>query len=138
MVQVPIQPISPLRMLTTNSFDFFGASISLVGSTLAVGARFDDQGGSDRGAVYIINKDAGGSNNWGVVKKVINGPGTNTATLNFINISSNTSDSFGYSVSISGNMVAIGAFSDDQGGANRVEQYMYWGKTKMELIIGDY
>ncbi len=114
---------------TTNSFDFFGASISLVGSTLAVGARFDDQGGSDRGAVYIINKDMGGSNNWGVVKKVINGPGTNTAMLNFINISSNTSDSFGYSVSISGNMVAIGAFSDDQGGANRGAVYVL-GKDK--------
>jgi hypothetical protein len=114
---------------TTNSFDFFGASISLVGSTLAVGARFDEQGGSDRGAVYIINKDMGGSNNWGVVKKVINGPGTNTATLNFINISSNTSDSFGYSVSISGNMVAIGAFSDDQGGANRGAVYVL-GKDK--------
>lgn len=110
--------------ITTNSFDFFGAAISLSGNTLLVGARFDDQGGSDRGAVYIINKDAGGFNNWGVTKKVINGTGTATSTLTFINIGSNTSDSFGYSVSISGDLAAIGAFSDDQGGSNRGAAYI--------------
>lgn len=115
--------------LPNSGFDFFGASISLSGNTLGVGARFDDQGGSDRGAVYILNKDSGGSNNWGVVKKVINGVGTNTPNQTFINISSNTSDSFGYSVSISGNMVAIGAYSDDQGGSNRGAVYVL-GKDK--------
>lgn len=115
--------------LPNNGFDSFGASISLSGNTLGVGARFDDQGGPDRGAVYILNKDAGGSNNWGVVKKVINGVGTNTPNQTFINISSNTSDSFGYSVSISGNMTAIGAYSDDQGGSNRGAVYVL-GKDK--------
>jgi FG-GAP repeat len=115
--------------IVSNSFDFFGASISLQGNTIAIGARFDDQGGSDRGACYILNKDAGGTNNWGVVKKLINGPGTNTANLLFTDIGSNTSDSFGYSVSLSGGRVAVGAFSDDQGGSNRGAAYIFGQNT---------
>jgi hypothetical protein len=115
--------------LTNNGFDFFGASISLLGNTLAIGSRFDDQGGSDRGAVYIIYKDSGGSDNWGVVKKIINGPGTNSANETFINIGSNISDSFGYSLSLSNTKLAIGAFSDDQGGSNRGAVYII-GKDK--------
>ncbi|MFN8346810.1 MAG: hypothetical protein U0X91_17550 [Spirosomataceae bacterium] len=128
----------------TNSFDFFGASVSLSGNTLAIGARFDDQGGPQRGAVYLVGKDTGGSDNWGLIKKIINGSGTNTANQIFINVGNNISDNFGVSVSLSGNMLASGAFTDDQGGLDRGAVYILgkdtggtdnWGLVK-KIING--
>lgn len=110
----------------TNNFDFFGYSISLSGNTLAIGSRFDDQGlgGGDRGAVYVLGKDTGGTDNWGLIKKIINGAGTNTANQTFINISNNISDNFGISVSLSGDRLAVGAYFDDQGGNDRGAVYV--------------
>ncbi|MEZ4904855.1 MAG: FG-GAP repeat protein [Spirosomataceae bacterium] len=58
--------------INTGNFDLFGFSIGLSNNTLVVGARFDDQGGGDRGAVYVFGKDTGGIDNWGLVKKVVN------------------------------------------------------------------
>ena len=110
----------------TNNSDFFGYSVSLSGNNLAIGSRFDDQGagGGDRGAVYILGKDTGGSDTWGLIKKVINGAGINTANQTFINVSNNISDNFGISVSLSGNMLTAGAFFDDQGGNDRGAVYV--------------
>lgn len=113
----------------TSSFDFFGSSVSIAGNIVAIGSRFDNQGGSDRGAIYILGKDVGGADTWGLIKKIINGSGTNTSNQTFINVNSSTSDNFGVSVSLSGNMVAVGAYTDDQGGTNHGAVYVL-GKDK--------
>lgn len=54
---------------TTNDF---GCSVALHGRLLAVGARRD---AGDDGAVYLFERDQGGSNQWGQVAKRLPGPG---------------------------------------------------------------
>ncbi|MEZ4904854.1 MAG: hypothetical protein R2822_25440 [Spirosomataceae bacterium] len=68
-----------------NNDDELGSvsTVATDGVIAVVGAASDDQGGTDRGAIYILGKDVGGLNNWGLIKKVINGTGTNTTHPNF-------------------------------------------------------
>jgi hypothetical protein len=102
--------------------DWFGLSIAIEGDTIVAGAPFEDAGGGNAGAVYIFGRNQGGANNWGQVKKIqASVPGVN--------------DQFGWSISLYGNTVAVGAprhngddgalyiFERDAGGANN------WGQT---------
>ena len=101
--------------------DWFGSSVSVSGDTLIVGAHGAAVIGSDdQGAVYVFERDQGGSGAWGQVAKLTAADG---AAL----------DWFGWSVSISGETALVGApyaaadgnsaqgaayvFSRDQGGA---------------------
>ncbi len=97
--------------------DNFGRSVSLSGDWLIVGAPnqdYDSAGGgtavTDAGAAFIFNRNAGGTDNWGLVKK-LTGKGTNGRVTN---------DFFGYSVSISGDYAIVGAYGQnyDSAGAN--------------------
>jgi hypothetical protein len=92
-----------------DSLDKFGFSVSLSGDYLFVGApnqKNDDTGNNpflDAGAVYIFAKDEGGSNNWGMVKKI---------TPQDRNIE----DRFGWSLDFDGNTAVVGApYKDDHG-----------------------
>jgi len=76
------------------------------GNTIVVGARRDDTGGFDRGAVYIRE-----SGNWSKVANGENLPGLGTLTLN-------NYDNFGFSPAVSGNTIVVGAPYDDTGGAD--------------------
>ena len=85
---------------------------------LAVGAQYDDDGGSDRGAVYVLFLNADGTVR--AEQKISDTAGGLTATLN-------DSDSFGYSVAGVGDVdgdgvadLAVGASADDDGGSDRV------------------
>jgi len=80
--------------------DIFGFSVSISGDTVIVGARGDDDAGSESGSAYIFAKDQGGVNNWGQVKKIIASD-------------DEAGDRFGTSVSISGNTAIVGALGDD-------------------------
>lgn len=97
--------------------DNFGRSVSLSGDWLIVGAPnqdYDSAGGgtavAEAGAAYLFNRNAGGTDNWGLVKK-LTGKGTNGRLSN---------DVFGYSVSISGDYAIVGAYGQnyDSAGAN--------------------
>jgi hypothetical protein len=87
--------------------DRFGISVSISGDTVVVGAYLEDHDTNgngtiekDVGAAYIFQRDQGGANNWGQVKKLIaNGDAAG--------------DRFGTSVSISGNTVVVGAYRED-------------------------
>ncbi len=107
--------------------DRFGSSIALSGDLLAVGARLSDAAGLDSGAVYLFDRNQGGANAWGEVKKLV---GSDTKA----------GDSFGWSVALSGDTLAVGAlmaststtgaayvFERNQGGANN------WGQVKKVL-----
>ena len=97
-----------LKSSNTGSGDWFGTSVSIVGDTLAVGAQGEDSsatgangtqtnnGTLESGAVYVFVRNAG---NW-----------TQQAYLK----SSNTgqSDFFGYSVSLSGESLVVGAYGE--------------------------
>ena len=52
--------------------DFFGWSVAISGSTVVVGASRDDIGtNTDQGSVYIFQRNRGGTNAWGQVKKLL-------------------------------------------------------------------
>jgi hypothetical protein len=80
--------------------DQFGYSFSINGDTLVVSARFDKLSNPPRvGSAYVF-KRAGG--NWSQQQKLTGEAGGGT-------------EGFGISVSVSGNRIAIGAFSFDVG-----------------------
>lgn len=104
----------------------FGSSVAVSGNTLVVGDYGAD---SYKGSVYVFQKDEGGINNWGRVKKLAASDG-------------NRLEFFGISVTISGQTLAVGAsrhshdpirrdslgavyiFDQNQGGINN------WGEVK--------
>ncbi len=109
--------------------DFFGVSASALGdldgdgvTDLAVGAYRDDDGGSERGAVWVLFLQADGT-----VKrhqKISDTEGGFTGTLD-------DDDLFGISVSALGDLdgdgvvdLAVGATRDDDGGFNRGEVWV--------------
>ncbi|MDR6806086.1 hypothetical protein J2Y45_003278 [Dyadobacter sp. BE34] len=121
-------------------FMLFGTQVAFNGETLVVSAPYENislPGGgvaNGAGAVYIFQKDAGGSNAWGLVKKITSPqPQTNVT--------------FGNALAISGDYVLIGVpyetdvtpdnsldfagaaylYKKDQGGSNN------WGLLKRIL-----
>jgi predicted metal-dependent HD superfamily phosphohydrolase len=92
-----------------NNEDFFGISVGVSNNTIVVGARdhdFDANGNNNinnAGAAFIYQKDEGGLNNWGQVKKIV-ANGTN---------SRNKDDNFGQRVAIDEDIIVVGATSHD-------------------------
>jgi len=85
-------------------YDYFGYSVSISGYVVVVGAGRADPGGTDdAGAAYIFAKPGGG---WTDM--------TQTARLTASDKAAD--DEFGYSVSISGDVVVVGAVYADPGG----------------------
>ena len=118
--------------------DHFGYSVSISGATAVVGASGDDDNGSNSGSAYVFQRDHGGPDFWGQVAKVAPTDGSED-------------DRFGYSVSISGDTVAVGSFQDDDNGSNSGSAYLFqrdhggpgaWGKvakiTPEESASGDH
>lgn len=81
--------------------DLFGFSVSTNGQLIAVGAPFDDDRGTDSGAVYLFNATTGA-----FVSKVVAGDGA-------------AGDQFGIAIDLVGNNLAVGAWGDN-GGAGSV------------------
>ncbi len=111
--------------------DLFGYSVAISGNTVVIGAfgklMFIDNK-LRQGSAYIFERNQGGTNNWGQVKKLIGSGRTRK-------------DLFGSTVAISGNTVVVGArgnynagsvyiFSRNQGGTN------LWGQIK-KLEVSD-
>jgi hypothetical protein len=82
------------------ALDWFGFAVAISGNTVVVGAPFDDDAGSASGAVYVFERDVGGSNAWGLVKKLTHSDAA-------------AGDDFGFAVAISGNTIVVGAPVDD-------------------------
>jgi hypothetical protein len=77
---------------------YFGYSVSISGKYIIVGSNQKNEfpGDNNEGAAYIFYKDDGGVDNWGEFKKIIAGDPEEAAE-------------FGYSVSICGDDISIGA-----------------------------
>ncbi len=117
---------------TLDNSDRFGTAIANIGdlngdgvTDLAVGVHADDDGGTDRGAVYVLFMDADGTvdDSTGYAK-ISDTEGGFTATLE-------NSDQFGYSIANIGDLngdgitdLAVGANFDDDGAANRGAVYV--------------
>ncbi len=102
-----------------NRLDYFGFSVSLDGNRLAVGTYADDGNGNvsgNSGAVYLFTfTDSVFSG--GTLASTLGYGYTGPKDLNLTQLSG--SDYFGYSVSLDGNRLAVGAQRDD-GSANTV------------------
>ncbi|MFP4597462.1 MAG: FG-GAP repeat protein, partial [Persicimonas sp.] len=113
--------------------DGFGWSVSASGDVVAIGAGNADANGLDSGAAYVFERDQGGADNWGEVKKIV---GSDTAI----------GDHLGGSISLDGDVLVAGAsrdytngtrtgsahvFERDEGGADN------WGEVK-KLVASDY
>ena len=96
--------VTKLTASDAQAEDWFGSSVTISGDTAVVGARYEDAGGTDAGAAYVFQRDQGGADNWGEVKKL-------TAS------DAQTFDWFGYSVAVSGDTAVVGAFGEDAGGS---------------------
>lgn len=105
----------------SGEYDAFGAAVALDGDTLVVGAIYADPGGlTNQGAAYVFQRNQGGADNWGEVKKLVVGDQTK-----FVN--------FGAALAIHGDTIVAGAptingrafiYARNAGGANQ------WGQTQ--------
>ncbi len=126
--------------VSLDDYDSFGSSVSLSGdgTKLAVGAVWDDDGGSDRGAVYLHTVGGSGAT-WGSIVTQAVKLSDSHATVSLDNW-----DYFGSSVSLSGDgtKLAVGTYGDDDGGWARGAVYLYtvggsgatWGSTVTQAV----
>jgi hypothetical protein len=91
--------------------DFFGQSVSISGDTAIVGAPQDDDTGSGPGSAYVYVRNPATSL-WTEQQKLLASDGAD-------------GDLFGYSVSISGDTVIVGAYGNDDDGTNRGSVYIF-------------
>ncbi|MCA2743394.1 MAG: PEP-CTERM sorting domain-containing protein [Microcystis sp. M015S2] len=89
------------------SFDYFGYSVSLSGTSALIGAFQDDTGASNAGSAYLFDTTTG------ALLKTFNKP------------TPASGDNFGYSVSVSGTSALIGAFQDDTGASDAGSAYLF-------------
>lgn len=106
----PTVPLVALHDPSGTGVDYFGTSVAISGTLVAVGAPNDDTGASNAGRVYIYNMSSGT-------------PSVPVFTLN--NPSPTSGDEFGGAVAISGQRVIVGAPMDDTGANNAGSAYLY-------------
>lgn len=114
------------------SGDDFGAAVALAGDTALIGSPRDDDAGSSSGSAYVFERNQGGVDNWGEVRKLTASDGAQN-------------DFFGASVALDADTAVVGAklhgdstpfsgaafiFTRNTGGANG------WGEVK-ELTASD-
>ncbi len=90
--------------------DQYGQSLSISGDYAVIGAPLDDEHGADSGAAFVYARQNDGT--WSNVAKLVPADGA-------------ASDFFGYSVSISGGVILVGAYGDDDRGATAGSAYVF-------------
>ncbi|MCG8457895.1 MAG: hypothetical protein MI919_16585 [Holophagales bacterium] len=130
--------VAKLTASDTAAGDEFGASVSVSGDTVVVGASRDDDREPDSGSVYVFERNVGGADAWGQVAKL-------TAS------DAAAGDEFGYSVAVSGDTVVVSALFDSHAGFASGSAYVFerneggadaWGQTAKltasDAAAGDY
>jgi len=108
------------------SGDKFGWSVSLHDNRALVGAYGDDDNGNNSGSAYVFDFDG---MNWSQSAKLIASDGEED-------------DRFGYSVSLDGDIILVGAFSDISYGLDLGSAYIFsynggdWSQ-RQKLTVGD-
>jgi len=106
--------------------DQFGQAVSVSGDRIAVGASNRDEGGNGAGAVYLLEYDG---NTWNETAKLLASDATEF-------------DFFGFSVSLSGDRLLVGADREDALGSNAGAAYVFdfdgtnWNETD-KLLASD-
>ena len=106
--------------------DFFGVSVSVSGDTAIIGAFGEDQLGDTAGAAYVFTRS---DSTWMQQQKL---------TGNDLS----GGECFGFSVSVEGDTVAIGAYGDNQGGSFAGAAYVFtragtaWSQQQKIVPLG--
>ena len=93
--------------------DYFGTSVALDGDTAVIGAPGDDDYGIDSGSAYVFVKPDSGWTN------------TSTQTAKLTDSDGEAGDQFGISVAVDDDTVVIGAYLDDDNGADSGSAYVF-------------
>lgn len=96
--------------------DWFGLSVAVSNNIVVVGAYGDDDNGGGSGSVYLFN--VFGANQ---LMKLLPNDGA-------------PGDSFGISVAIDGDTIAVGAYGDDVNGANSGSVYIFSASTGAQIV----
>lgn len=91
------------------SGDVLGASVSLDGDTAVLGSYWDDAAGFDSGAAYVFRRVGG---TWVEMQELVASDGAQ-------------GDEFGWSVAVRGDVIAVGAYEDDDQGHDSGAAYVY-------------
>jgi len=93
--------------------DELGYSVAVSGSTVVVGAPYDDDNGLSSGSALVFTEPVGG---WS---------GTLTEVAKLVASDGGGGDEFGSTVAISGNTVVIGSLGDDDNGLGSGAAYVF-------------
>ena len=112
--------VKKLTAYAAEAGDGFGNSVAVAGNVVIVGANRESSGGTNAGAAYIFERNVGGNDVWGEVKKL-------TAS------DAHKEDNFGCFVAVAGNVVVVGAFGEDSGGIDAGAAYVFERNTNGEI-----
>ena len=107
----------------------FADSVAISGDTIVIGDSFYNFSADIRGSIHVYERNTGGNNNWGEIKRVIA-------------FDEELNDRFGRFVAISGNTIVVGASDHYPGDYSRNLSYIYerdeggidsWGQVKKLL-----
>jgi hypothetical protein len=104
--------IKKLVASDTHDGDFFGYSVAVSGTNVVIGAAQAGGGGTERGQAYLFSRDEGGTDAWGELQRLRASDGQNQ-------------DWFGFSSSILGNYILVGAVGEDGSGTDRGAAYLF-------------
>ncbi|MEL6822975.1 MAG: T9SS type A sorting domain-containing protein [Calditrichota bacterium] len=96
------EQVSKILAADGSAEDEFGVSVSIEDNLLAIGARYQDSAAGDGGATYIYSRSG---ENWTEINKI-------TAS------DAESDDRFGGAVDLKGDVLVVGAYKDDQPGAD--------------------
>lgn len=106
----PTVPVATLNNPTPAATDWFGWTVCVSGTRVAVGCPLDNTFASDAGSAYVYDMSSAT-------------PATPVLTLN--NPSPASGDNFGATPSISGNLLVVTAWLDDAGATDAGSAYVY-------------
>jgi len=89
--------------------DYFGRAVAIDGDTLVVGAHQDDDKGSASGSAYVFTRTGG---TWTQQAKLVPADGT-------------AGDYFGFAVAVDADTIVVGAYGDDDKGADSGSAYVF-------------
>lgn len=92
--------------------DEFGYAVTISGDTIAVGAHRNDVAGLTAGSVYIFERNAGGTDQWGETKIIIAD-------------STVSEDQFGFDVALSNDTLIVGAPFHDEFAEQAGKAYVF-------------
>jgi hypothetical protein len=111
----------------------FGRSVAVAGDTLAIGAPLESFGTGWQGCVYIYYRNQGGTENWGVVRQLVDPEGVGGDYLGWrLALANDTLVAGAYGDTYNSNFGwgSICAFARNQGGLDN------WGRT-VKLVPAD-